>query len=200
MSILDELTAAFEDKKQEIYTLEEFLQHCKVDRSFYASPAERILKAIGEPELVDTHNDPRLSRIFHNRTIRRYPTFSDFFGMEETIERIVSYFVHASQNLEEKKQVLYLLGPVGSAKSSLAERLKDLMEINPFYALMYENEISPIFESPLGLFNALKLSNTLDKDYSIPKFITERFILSPWGSKRLSEAGKDFNKFRIYRY
>ena len=44
--------------------------------------------------------------------------------MEDTIERIVGYFRYASQGLEERKQILYLLGPVGGGKSSLAERLK----------------------------------------------------------------------------
>src|SRR5207248_1326781 len=80
----------------------------------YAGPAERLLKAIGEPVMVDTAQDPRLGRIFMNRTIKVYPAFADdFFGMEDTIERIVGFFRHAAQGLEERKQVLYLLGPVG---------------------------------------------------------------------------------------
>jgi len=32
---------------------------------------------------------------------------------EETIERIVGFFRHAAQGLEERKQIVYLLGPVG---------------------------------------------------------------------------------------
>ena len=77
---------------------------------------------------MDTAKDPRLGRIFMNRTIKVYPAFNDFYGMEETIERIVGFFRHAAQGLEERKQILYLLGPVGGGKSSLAERLKSLME------------------------------------------------------------------------
>jgi serine protein kinase len=42
-----------------------------------------------------------------------------------TIDNIVSFFKHAAQGLEESKQILYLMGPVGSAKSSLAESLKN---------------------------------------------------------------------------
>jgi len=91
----------------------------------YRTAAERLLKAIGEPIVVDTAQDPRLGRIFMNRTIKVYPAFADdFFGMEDTIERIVGFFRHAAQGLEDRKQVLYLLGPVGGGKSSLAERLK----------------------------------------------------------------------------
>ena len=53
--------------------------------------------------------------------VRIYPAFKDFYGLEEPIEQIVSCFRHAAQGLEEKKQILYLLGPVGGGKSSLAE-------------------------------------------------------------------------------
>ena len=72
--------------------------------------------------------------------------------MEETIERIVGFFRHAAQGLEERKQILYLLGPVGGGKSSLAERFKQLMEKLPIYVLKAGNKVSPVFESPLGLF------------------------------------------------
>src|SRR5947209_2208717 len=88
-----------------------------------------------KPEFVDTSQDSRLGRIFFNRTIKIYGAFDGFFGMEDTIERIVGYFKHAAQGLEERRQILYLLGPVGGGKSSLAERLKDLMEKNPNYVL-----------------------------------------------------------------
>ena len=79
--------------------------------------------------------------------------------MEETIERIVGFFRHAAQGLEERKQVLYLLGPVGGGKSSLAERLKMLMENEPVYVLKAGKEISPVFESPLGLFDPSTLGD-----------------------------------------
>src|SRR3546814_20059613 len=99
----------------------------------YASAPERLLAASGEPTIIDTAKDQRLGRIFMNRTIRAYPSFAEFYGMEETIERIVSFFRHASQGLEERKQILYLLGPVGGGKSQLPERLKAVMGGNPIY-------------------------------------------------------------------
>jgi hypothetical protein len=106
-------------------------------------------QAIGEPQMVDTRNDPRLSRLFANKVIKIYPAFAEFYGMEDAIEQVVSYFRHAAQGLEEKKQILYLLGPVGGGKSSIAERLKQLMQEVPFYAI----KGSPVNESPLGLFD-----------------------------------------------
>src|ERR1700740_2959521 len=102
--------------------------------------------------MFDTRNDPRLSRIFSNRVIRRYPAFREFFGMEDAIDQIVAFFRHAAQGLEEKKQILYLLGPVGGGKSSIAERVKSLMELKPIYVL----KGSPVNETPLGLFSPEK--------------------------------------------
>ncbi|MGU5158550.1 PrkA family serine protein kinase, partial [Pseudomonas aeruginosa] len=149
MSIFSHFQERFEATRQEEYSLQEYLDLCKQDKTAYASAAERLLMAIGEPELLDTSVDSRLSRIFSNKVIRRYPAFADFHGMEECIDQIVAFFRHAAQGLEEKKQILYLLGPVGGGKSSLAEKLKQLMEKVPFYAI----KGSPVFESPLGLFN-----------------------------------------------
>ncbi len=131
LDVFDAFAEGYERTKHEEMSLRDYLLGCRDDVMFYASPAERMVKAIGEPKFVDTSKDPRLSRIFFNRTIKQYKAFEGFYGMEDTIERIVGYFRHAAQGLEEKRQVLYLLGPVGGGKSSLAERLKDLMETYP---------------------------------------------------------------------
>jgi len=100
----------YDGQKETEMSLEDYLKCCAREPIAYASAAERMLAAIGEAEIIDTSHDARLGRIFMNRTIRVYPAFADFYGMEETIERIVGYFRHAAQGLEERKQVLYLLG------------------------------------------------------------------------------------------
>ena len=151
--LFTEYASSYEARREHELSLGEYLEGCRDDPMMYASAAERLLAAIGEPEMVDTSQDARLGRIFMNRTIRVYPAFAEFYGMEETIERIVGFFRHAAQGLEERKQILYLLGPVGGGKSSLAERLKALMEEQPIYVLKAGDEISPVFESPLGLFD-----------------------------------------------
>jgi serine protein kinase len=175
-------------------SLHEYLELCKSDPMAYAGASERLLTAIGEPELTDTHNDPRLSRIFQNKVIKRYPAFSDFYGMEESIEHLVSYLKHAAQGLEEKKQILYLLGPVGGGKSSLAEKLKELMQRVPFYAI----KGSPVFESPLSLFSPEEDGPILEEDYGIPNRYL-RTIMSPWAVKRLQEYNGDITKFRVVK-
>ena len=194
MSIFSHFQQRFESTRQEELSLQEYLELCKKDRSAYASAAERLLLAIGEPELVDTAANSRLSRIFSNKVIRRYPAFEDFHGMEECIDQIVSYFRHAAQGLEEKKQILYLLGPVGGGKSSLAEKLKQLIEKVPFYAI----KGSPVFESPLGLFNATEDGAILEEDFGIPRRYLNT-IMSPWATKRLAEFGGDISQFRVVK-
>jgi serine protein kinase len=191
-------TRAYEAKRETELSLVEYLEGCRTDPLMYASAAERILAAIGEPELIDTAKDPRLGRIFMNRTIRVYPAFSEFYGMEETVERIVSFFRHAAQGLEERKQILYLLGPVGGGKSSLAERLKALMEVHPIYVLKAGNEISPVFESPLGLFDPDQMGAALEDRYGVPRRRLTG-LMSPWALKRLDEFQGDITQFRVVR-
>jgi serine protein kinase len=191
-------TKSYEARRAAEMTLEEYLKGCRSDPMMYASSAERLLAAIGEPEIVDTARDARLGRIFMNRTIRTYPAFSEFYGMEETIERIVSFLLHAAQGLEERKQILYLLGPVGGGKSSLAERLKALMEVHPIYALKAGDDISPIFESPLGLFNPELMGAEIEERYGIPRRRLTGLV-SPWCLKRLDEFGGDISKFKVVR-
>ena len=194
MSIFNHYQQRYEAAREEEYTLSEFLQICKDDKSAYASAAERLLMAIGEPEMVDTSKDPRLSRIFSNRIISRYPVFKDFYGMENAIEQIVSYLKHAAQGLEERKQILYLLGPVGGGKSSLAEKLKELMQKVPIYTL----KGSPVNDHPLSLFDATEDGELLEKEYDIPKRYLNT-IMSPWAAKRLHEYGGDISQFKVVK-
>jgi len=116
-TLLEQFRSSYRATQDEEMTLDAYLDLCKQDPLAYASAAERMLAGIGEPELVDTRNDPQLGRIFGNRVIRRYPAFREFYGMEDAIDQIVAFFKHAAQGLEEKKQILYLLGPLGGGKS-----------------------------------------------------------------------------------
>ena len=194
MKIFDNYAARYERTKEDEFSLQEYLELCKKDKLTYASAAERMLAAIGEPELVDTRNNTRLSRIFANKVIKIYPAFREFYGTEEVIEQVVAYFRHAAQGLEERKQILYLLGPVGGGKSSIAEKLKSLMEKVPFYAI----KGSPVNESPLGLFKEEEDGAILEEEFGIPRRYL-RSIPSPWAVKRLEEMNGDINQFRVVR-
>ncbi len=98
---------------------------------------------------VDLEQDPRLKRIFKGEKLKVFNFFADeFFGMEKTLNQIVRYFHSASLRGEESRQVLYLVGPVGSGKSSLVERLKKGLEELQFF---YSIEGCPMNEEPLHL-------------------------------------------------
>jgi serine protein kinase len=188
----------YDRRKTSEMSLMEYFEECRVDPDCYSGAHERLLSAIGEPVVIDTAKDPRLGRIFMNRTIRSYPAFSEFYGMEETVERIVSFFRHAAQGLEERKQILYLLGPVGGGKSSLAERLKALMEVKPIYVLKAGDQISPVFESPLCLFDPLIQGDEIESQYGVPRRRLSG-LMSPWCLKRLDEFKGDLSKFSVVK-
>ncbi|EKO3779112.1 PrkA family serine protein kinase [Vibrio metschnikovii] len=198
MSIFNHFQARYEAAKDEEISIQTFLDLCKEDKSAYANAAERLLLAIGQPELVDTGKDPRLSRLFSNRVISRYKPFQDFYGMEEAIEQIVSYLKHAAQGLEERKQILYLLGPVGGGKSSIAEKLKALMQQCPIYVLSANGQRSPVNDHPFCLFDVNEDGDLLKQEYGIEKRYL-RSIMSPWAAKRLHEFGGDITKFKVVK-
>lgn len=76
--------------REEEMSLDEYLALCQRDLKG-GGAAQRMLMVIGEPEMVDTRNDPLLSRLFANKVIRRYPAFSEFC-MEDAIEQVWSAF------------------------------------------------------------------------------------------------------------
>jgi len=198
MTIFEHYQSRYDEAQFEEFTMQEFLNICRDNKLAYASAAERLLRAIGEPQMIDTATDPRLSRIFSNRVIAQYPAFKDFFGMEEAIEQIVSYLKHSAQGLEEQKQILYLLGPVGGGKSSLAEKLKALMQQEPIYVLSANGECSPVNDHPFCLFDPNSDGKILQQEYNIPaRYLTN--ILSPWAAKRLHEFKGDIAKFRVMK-
>jgi len=132
-------------------TFLDYLELVRADPSLAKLAHSRIYELIvgaGSREILGT-DDPRVKRLFGDEPVRVYEFFADeFFGIEKTISQIVRYFHSASLKGEESRQVLYLMGPVGSGKSSLVERLqRGLERIEPFFAI----EGCPMNEDPLHL-------------------------------------------------
>jgi len=208
MSALKSLASKFATKfaTPEVMTLEQYLELCSTNPLAYATAAERMVAAIGEPTVVDTSEDPRLSRIHSNKKIRVYQAFKDFYGAEDAIERLVAYFRHAADGLEESKQILYLKGPVGGGKSSIVERLKSLMEVHPIYVLHDPSEkdpelqTSPVFESPLGLFSKDDPDHqAVLEGAGIPLRYASQTVLSGWALQKLKEFGGDITRFHVVK-
>jgi serine protein kinase len=132
-------------------TMLEYLELVREQPGTHKLAHKRLYDMINDQGMVevDLEQNPRLKRIFKGEKLRVYNFFADeFFGMEKTINQIVRYFHSASLKGEESRQVLYLVGPVGSGKSSLVERLKKGLEhLPPIHAI----EGCPMFEEPLHL-------------------------------------------------
>jgi serine protein kinase len=142
---------AARESKQWRGTLLDYLEIVKADptatKMSHARICDMILSA-GTRSITDA-DDPRTRRLYKDEPIKVYRFFADeFFGIERTIAQIVRYFHSASLKGEESRQVLYLMGPVGSGKSSLVERVqRGLEEATPVYAI----EGCPMHEEPLHL-------------------------------------------------
>ncbi len=113
----------------------------------------RVYDVITKP---GSHNileqdEPRTKRLFKDSTpaVNVYDFFAEeFFGIEKPINQIVRYYHSAALKGEESRQVLYLMGPVGSGKSSLAERIqRGLIGSEPIFAI----KGCPMNEEPLHL-------------------------------------------------
>lgn len=132
-------------------TFIDYLEKVREDPSIVKHAHARIYDMIrqeGATDINDT-DDPRISRLFKDESLKVYNFFKDeFFGIEETLAEIVRYFQSAAMRGEENRQVLYLMGPVGAGKSSLVEKLqRGLESLDPIYTI----EGSPMFEEPLLL-------------------------------------------------
>ena len=132
-------------------TLLDYLELVKARPELGQLAHRRMYDMIAGPGVreLDIEADPRAKRVFGEEPVKIYDFFKDeFFGMERTLEKIVRYFHSAAMGGEESRQVLYLMGPVGSGKSSLVERLKrGLEDLDPIFVI----DGSPTFCNPLCL-------------------------------------------------
>ena len=129
----------------------EYLEVLKSDPTITKLAHARIydlIISLGTRALHDT-DDSRTKRLYKDEPLKVFNFFSEeFFGIERTISQIVRYFHSASLKGEESRQVLYLMGPVGSGKSSLVERIqRGLEQVGGIYVI----EGCPMNEEPLHL-------------------------------------------------
>lgn len=151
---LDLIRRDAEQKRKQQFegTFLEYLDKVKENPSIAMLAHRRMYEVIINKgvEEIKTGENPRLRRIYgNNDTIKKYNFFKDeFYGIDKTLGKIVQYFKAAALQGEEARQVLYLVGPVGSGKSSIMEALKKALEMSkPIYAL----KGCPMREEPLHL-------------------------------------------------
>ena len=153
MSFHDLIKRDREARKHEQFegTFLDYLERLRDEPGIVMLAHERLYHLVTRDgiEIIHTEDDPRLKRIYGNQTLKRYKFFkNDFFGIDQTLMEIVRYLHSATMRGEESRQVLYLVGPVGSGKSSIMESLKHALEqAPPIYAL----KDCPMHEEPLHL-------------------------------------------------
>ena len=89
---------------------------------------------------------------------------------------------------------------VRSAAASLRSpsASKALIETQPIYVLAAGDELSPVFESPLGLFRPETMGAALFSRYGIPPRRLAG-ICSPWATKRLEFLDGDISRFSVVK-
>src|SRR5690606_34671893 len=111
-------------------TMLEYLEIAKENPGLSALAHKRMYDMVvkGGVTEINIEEDPKLKRIYKGEKLKKFDFFDAFYGMDKTLNQIVRYLHSASLKGEESRQVLYLVGPVGSGKSSLVERLKQGLE------------------------------------------------------------------------
>lgn len=187
----------FKDGRIEVGQNIDFVQYLdlvKEDPKLAQLAHQRLFNVIVEEgfEVLDTEHDIRLKRIFGNKKIKTYKFFNEeFFGIEETLQKIVRYFHSAALKGEESRQVLFLVGPVGAGKSSLIDRLKFGLESSmPVYFI----DGCPMHENPLHLIPH-KLRHEMAQHLQVGNI--EGDLCPVCRYKLENEYGGDFENFKI---
>lgn len=176
-------------------TLVDYLEILKENPDISKLAARRLYGAIASYG-VDSleESDPRCKKLFDGDKLRTYKYFrEDFYGHERVIAKLMRFLKSASLKGEESRQVLLLMGPVGSGKSALADAVKRSLEnaADPVYHL----EGCPVREEPLHL-----VPRSLRSEFENELKIHIEGDLCPVCRHRLMEDFKgEYEKFPIVR-
>jgi len=173
----------------------DYLKLVKEDPDVTKLAARRLVDAV-ESYGVETmdESDPRCRKLFGGDKLKTYKYFKDeFYGHERVIAKIMRFLKSASLKGEESRQVLLLMGPVGSGKSALADAVKKSLEkaADPVYNL----EGCPVREEPLHL-----LPRSLRDEFEKLLGVHIEGDLCPVCRYRLMEEFKgEYEKFPVVR-
>lgn len=139
-------------------------------------------------------SDPRCRKLFDGDKLKTYNYFKDeFYGHERVIAKIMRFLKSASLKGEESRQVLLLMGPVGSGKSALADAVKKSLEkaAEPIYHL----DGCPVREEPLHLLPR-SLRDQFEKLLGVH---IEGDLCPVCRHRLLNEFGGEYEKFPVVR-
>lgn len=195
---LGKLKARSDERAQETMSLEAWMDLCKKDPAAYQSFEDRLLKAIGKPEIVNTRDSDLQTRlIYGGKKIARYNSFSELYDAEEIVSQLVTFLENGARGL------LVLRGPVGSGKTEIATILEKLAETQPLYLLKCKKtgRISPFNDSPLCLFSESDIADEAATELTVPRRYLNH-TPSAWVTKRLDhhkgDASAAFEVVKVY--
>ncbi len=179
--LLGKMKARADAMKEETLSISEWMELCKTDSNAYASFSDRLLKAIGAPEIVDTKNADQQTRlVYGGNKVARYAPFADLYDSEKAVSKLVTC-------IENGARIVVLRGPVGSGKTEMATILEKLTETQPMYLLKCKKtkRISPFNDTPLCLFSNDQIADEASDELKIPRrYLTQS--QSAWVTKRLN--------------
>ncbi len=170
-------------------TLEDYIEMVVKDPSIHTNAHSRVLKMI-ESAGVERDEDG---------DVVEYGFFKeDLFGVEDSLEELMSYLRAAAAGSEVSRRILLLYGPTSSGKSQLAVLLKRGLEefSKTEEGRTYCLSESPMYEDPLcAIPNALR--DDFEKEYGIKI----QGQLSPLMTLKLKEDyDGDFLKLPVKRF
>jgi len=138
--LLQQIKATREEsskKKKFSGNLMDYIEMVEKDPSIVKSAHKRLHDVIeSHGSYVMPDSDSRKFKIFDGEQVKIHKYFEgEFFGMENVIEKVMSFLSSAAHKGEESRQVLLLMGPVGAGKSALTEHIKKALEGEKYYAL-----------------------------------------------------------------
>ena len=143
-SILDELGQHIEAGEELLWegTLEDYIKIVIENPSLHMGAHERVLRMIEASGVERSDEDDSVTYNFFK---------DDLFGIEESIEEIMSYLRAAATGSEVSRRILLMYGPTSSGKSQLAISLKRGLEAfsGTDDGAIYALSDSPMHEDPL---------------------------------------------------
>ena len=160
-SMISSLNEHIEKSSSETWkgTLQEFLKIALEDKDINLSAHARVLKMIEDEGVVRDEDGE----------ITSYNFFSEeLFGIDDSLEKIMSYLRAAASGSEVSRRILLLFGPTSSGKSQLAVLLKRGLEqfSKKDAGAIYALSESPMQEDPLWAI-PLEMRAQFEEDYGI---------------------------------
>lgn len=136
----DRILSAKNKTKPKSVSLLEWLEMAKNDPSLAQLAHETVFKAVTAEgyEEINHATDPRramLLELDQDYTLRIPKLLKDFLGIEESIADFDNFLYMAAGQGEASRQMLFMYGPPGGGKSTLASVIRKILEKHGFWQL-----------------------------------------------------------------